>query len=210
MGGGLILVAMVIAHAAVGGLVQPLRLDPARHHARLRRDRLLRRLFETGGRQFEGPGGALQVSGAVARRPVHRVQPAQHASIDVGDFAVRAVLQDRGGAHDHGRVRRLRLLRHRRHQQCRESHRRARRPRHHAGGDGGGGARRVRLCHGQFQVRDLSADSLHHRRGRGARFSARRLSARDSAFCGSTPTRPRCSWAMWARWPSAPRSARSP
>ena len=37
MGGGLILVAMVSRHAAVGGPVQPLRLDAARHHAGVRR-----------------------------------------------------------------------------------------------------------------------------------------------------------------------------
>ena len=45
MGGGLILVAMVFAHAAVGGSVQPLRLDAGRRDARLRRHRLLRRLL---------------------------------------------------------------------------------------------------------------------------------------------------------------------
>ena len=80
------------------------------------------------------------------------------------DLPVRALLQDRGGAHVHRGIRRLCLFRHRRHEQCRESHRRPRRPRHHAGRDGRGGARRLRLCDGQLQVRDLSADSLHPRR----------------------------------------------
>ena len=39
--------------------------------------------------------------------------------------------------------------------------------------------------------------------------SAARWSARVSAFSGSTPIRPKCSWATSARWPSAARSAPS-
>ena len=62
---------------------------------------------------------------------------AQPASDRRRDHPVRALLQDRGGAHDHARLRRVRLFRDRRHQQCGESHRRPRWPRHHAGRDGG-------------------------------------------------------------------------
>ncbi len=58
--------------AAVGGPLQPLHLDRARGDLRLRPDRFLRRLPEAGGRQLEGPGGALEVSLAVARRPRRR------------------------------------------------------------------------------------------------------------------------------------------
>ena len=53
---------------------------------------------------------------------------------------------------------------------------------------------------GNVKFAHLSADSLHPRRGRGARSSARRWWARASDFSGSTPIRRRCSWAMWARW----------
>ncbi len=68
MGGGLILVAIGPGHAAMGRPVQPLRVDLAGHHRGLRLDRLLRRLLEAGGGQFEGPAGALQVPGAIDRR----------------------------------------------------------------------------------------------------------------------------------------------
>ena len=39
---------------------------------------------------------------------------------------------------------------------------------------------------------------------------ARRSRARPSGFCGSTPTRRRCSWATRGRWPSAASSRRCP
>jgi phospho-N-acetylmuramoyl-pentapeptide-transferase len=39
---------------------------------------------------------------------------------------------------------------------------------------------------------------------------ARPWPARAWPSCGSTPTRPRSSWATWARWPWAPRWAPSP
>ena len=63
---------------------------------------------------------------------------------------------------------------------------------------------------GNFKFADLSADPLHPGRRRGADLLRARLPAPGSAFSGSTPIPPRCSWAMSARSPSARRSARSP
>ena len=94
------------------------------------------------------------------------LDPASPATIPGRDLAVRAVLQGRGRAHVHRRIRRVLLFRHRRHQQRGELDRRPRRPRHHARRDGGGGSRRLRLRHGQRQVRNVPADSLHPRRRR--------------------------------------------
>ena len=108
MGGGLILVAMVIAHPAVGGSVQPLRLDAARRDARVRRHRLLRRLFETGGAAIPR---ACRRATSIWRSRWPRCASAfsLHAIASVAgrDLAVRAVLQDRGGADVHRRIRRL-------------------------------------------------------------------------------------------------------
>ena len=172
MGGGLILVAMVIATLLWADLSSRFVWVLVGTDARLRRHRLLRRLFEIGGRQFQGTPGALQISGAVGRRAVRGDQPVHYASIGRRDLAVRPILQDRGRAHVRRWVRRLRLLRHRRHQQRCESHRWPRRSRDHADRHGCRGARRLCLRHRQHQIRNLPADPVHRRRGRSARFSA--------------------------------------
>ena len=160
MGGGLILVAMVVATLLWADLSSRFVWILLAHHARLRRHRLLRRLPEARGRQLQGPRGALQVSRAVGWRPCARRsalhgmhQSPAETSLYVPFFKTVAVPMSTAGFVV------LRLLRDRRHQQRGEPHRRARRPRDHAGGDGGGGARRVRLRHRQRQVRHATCRS---------------------------------------------------
>ncbi len=168
MGGGLMLVAMVLGTLLWADLANRFIWILLGDHPGLRPDRFLRRLPEAGGGQFEGPGGALQVPGAIGGGPRGGDDLAPPAPISGRDLAVRALLQDGGRTHVDGGLRGTHLLRDRRHQQCRESHRRPRRPGHHAGRDGGRGAGGLRLRHRQHQVRLVSADSLHPRGGRGA------------------------------------------
>src|SRR5271168_5034180 len=80
-----------IGQRAVGRPQQPLRVDTARDHARIRIDRLLRRLSEAGGGQFEGPAGPLQVCGAIAGGGRHHHDAAPSAPVPGGDLAVRPV-----------------------------------------------------------------------------------------------------------------------
>ena len=211
MGGGLILVAMVFATLLWADLSSRFVWILVGIDDRLRRHRLLRRLSEAGGRQFQGACRRATSTWrsrwppCARRSPCMRMhQSGAETSLYVPFFKTVAVPMSTC------RIRRVRLPRHRRHQQCRESHRRSRRPRHHARRDGGGGARRLRLCHGQHQIRHLPADSLHPRRRRGADLLRDRPWERASDSSGSTPIRPRSSWAMSARSRSAPRSAPSP
>ena len=101
----------------------------------------------------------------------------------------------------------LTLLRHRRHQQRGQPHRRPGRPGDHAGGDGRRRARHFRLCRRQRGVFEIPAAAVYPGRGRADRVLRRARRGPASVSSGSTPTRPRCSWATWARWRSAPRWA---
>ena len=208
MGGGLILVAMAFGTLAVGRSVQPLRVDLAGHHAGLRPDRLLRRLPETGGGQFQGPGGALQVSGAIGGRPwsprsrcMACIRPPAETSLYVPFFKTVAVPMTTVGfvAFAYfvivGTSNAVNLT---------------------DGLDGLAIMPAVMVAAalgvfayatGNIKFADLPADSLHQRRGRGADFQ-RHAGGRGSwVSCGSTPIPRKSSWAMSVRSPSAPRSA---
>ena len=167
----MILSGIVGLDAAVGQSAQSLCLGRAAGHARLRRDRLLRRLSE-GDEADAMP--AFRQAAARARirdRGVARLLCAHRSSAGrrsrprwpfpfFKDLRAQSRLV----------LRRLRRLRHRRRRQCGEPHRRARRPGHRAGDDRGGDLRPDRLSRRQRGVRRLSADPFRagHRRACGA------------------------------------------
>ena len=68
MGGVLILSAVVIEHASVGGVDQPVRLDRDLRYARLRGDRLRRRLHEGDPQEPEGHQRAREAVRSDRRR----------------------------------------------------------------------------------------------------------------------------------------------
>ena len=138
-----------------------------------------------------------------------RAVAAQPAPVLGRDLAVRAVLQDRGRAHVHGRI------------SSRSSYfvivGTSNAVNLTDGLDGLAIMPAVMVAAalgvfayvtGNVKFADLPADSLHPRRRRGAHLLRDAGRARASAFSGSTPIRRRSSWATSARSRSAPRSAR--
>ena len=165
----MILLGIVVVDPAVGQSAQSLCLDRAGGHARLRPDRLLRRLSQGDEADplsgFAG-GCGLLIEGVIAVAGLHRHCEPRPAGLR--HLAGVSVLQ--GPGHQSRLVLSdVRRLHHRRRRQCREPDRRPRRPRHRAGDDRGGELRRHRLSGRQRGVRRLSADPFRagHRRARG-------------------------------------------
>ena len=99
-------------------------------------------------------------------------------------------------------VRRSDLLRNRRHQQRGEPHRRAGRSRHPADRDGCRAPLASSPTYGHVELREVPGFPYHPRRGELVVFCGAHRRCRARAFCGSTPIRPRCSWAtsVRSRW----------
>ena len=211
MGGGLDLGVDGDRDPAVGGSVRPVRLDPRRDHARLRRHRLLRRLSEIGGRQFQG---SCRHATSTWRSRVAALcaafEPARHASVDRSEislyvpfFKTVAVPMSTAGfvAYAYlvivGTSNAVNLT---------------------DGLDGLAIMPAVMVAAalgvfayatGNFKFATYLQMPYITRRRRGADFLRHHGRIAASGSCGSTPIRRRCSWATWARSPSAPRSAPS-
>ena len=115
MGGALILIAVTAGTLLWADLTQPLRLDRAHGHARLRPDRLLRRLPEARRARPARARRALEVPLAVAGGPRRGARALADRGHPGRDRALRAVLQERRAADGRRRVRRPHVLRDRRH-----------------------------------------------------------------------------------------------
>ena len=194
--------------------------------ARLRRDRLGRRLSQGRAPQSERASPAREVlwqsrdrrssprsiSRSRSRRPRTRSScSCSHAwlgsgfNLDLPPKADLIVPFFKTVSYPLGRVG-LHLpvvLRDRRRQQRGQPYRRPRRTGHHAHRDGWRRARHLRLRHGPRRFLDLPVWSRTFPARASSPSSAPRSPARAWAFCGSTPIPPRCSWATSARWRSA-------
>ena len=169
MGGLMILLGITVATVLWANPANTLRVDRARRDARLRRDRLLRRLSQghaadpcrlrrQGPSHPRDPGRGGRVLLHRVARP-RAVRIVAHLPVLQGAAAAaRLVLPG------------VRRLRHRRRRQRGEPHRRARRARHRAGHHRGAELRLDRLSRRQSHALRLSADPLRcrHRRACGA------------------------------------------
>ena len=113
MGGALILVAIFVEHAAVGGPRQPLRVGRARRHVRVRPDRLLGRLPASSSKSNpQGPDRALEVFLAVAGRARRRASFLFYTAQTrrPRPRSIVPVLQELRGADGRGRLHRARRI----------------------------------------------------------------------------------------------------
>src|SRR4051812_12646335 len=158
----------VLRHdAPLGRSLEQVPVGGAAGDARLRLDRLGRRLPQGGAPQSEGSVAENEILLAGADRPRRRVLPRVALAIDAAaQPADRAVLQVRGLSARHVRLHRAHVLRDRRHFQRRQPHRRPRRPGDHADGAGRQRARHLCLRRRPRSVLQVPRPAVYRGRGR--------------------------------------------
>src|SRR3954469_4024701 len=153
--------------APLGRSLEQVPVGGAAGDARLRLDRLDRRLPQGGAPQSEGSVAENEILLAGADRPRRRVLPRVALAIDAAaQPADRAVLQVRGLSARHVRLHRAHVLRDRRHFQRRQPHRRPRRPGDHADGAGRQRARHLCLRRRPRSVLQVPRPAVYRGRGR--------------------------------------------
>ncbi len=198
-----------VGHAAVGAAHQPIHLaGPARDAGHGGRG-IRGRLPQGHARQQRGAAPAAEVRLADRDRPrgggVPVPVPGRRLYHQAGDPLPEAL--DAGAGH---RLRRLRHAGHRGMLQCGQPDRRPGRAGHRPHADGRRHLHPPGLRRGPRRPRAATCRSSSSGGRASFRSSRRRWWGRAWDSSGTTPTRPRCSWATRARWRWAERSPRWP